>query len=203
MTLPSDAGMAEFKEIHGLEIKNPSFCRAARCERRSWRGHREHFGDLHYSFDHKGVHFVARQRSDPAAAVGSEQMAWLEADLKKVDAETEVVVFAHRPLFDLYPEWDWATKDGKDVVAILSRREKVTVFYGHIHQENHHVTGKIAHHSAKSLIFALPAPGSAPKRTPIAWDPSKPGKGLGYRRVGPDKTEYGYQIDARSMERKG
>jgi 3',5'-cyclic AMP phosphodiesterase CpdA len=198
--------MAEFKEIvHGLKIKNLKFLPGEH-DASADRGeaYREHFGDLHYSFDHKGVHFVALDNvSDPAAAVGSEQMAWLETDLKKVDAETEVVVFAHRPLFDLYPEWDWATKDGKEVVAILSRREKVTVFYGHIHQENHHVTGKIAHHSAKSLIFALPAPGSAPKRAPIPWDPGKPGKGLGYRSVGPDKTEYGYRIDERSMERKG
>src|SRR5262249_46550170 len=100
------------------------------------------------------------------AAIGPDQLAWVEADLRKVDAQPPVVVFAHRPLFDLYPEWDWTTKDGKDVIAILSRHENVTVFYGHIHQENHHVTGKIAHHSAKSLAFALPAPGSAPKRVP-------------------------------------
>jgi 3',5'-cyclic AMP phosphodiesterase CpdA len=129
-------------------------------------------------------------------------MAWLEADLQKVDAAAEVVVFAHRPLFDLYPEWDWATKDGREVVAILSRRENVTVFYGHIHQENHHMTGKIAHHSAMSLMFALPAPGSAPKRAPIAWDATKPGRGLGYRRVGPDTTEAGRRIVEQSIERK-
>ena len=61
--------------------------------------------------------------------------------------------------------------------------QNVTVFYGHIHQEHHHMTGHIAHHAAKSLIFPLPAPGSVPKKVPPAWDPAAPFKGLGYRRV--------------------
>ena len=46
------------------------------------------------------------------------------------------------------------------------------------------MTGAIAHHAAKSLIFPLPAPGSAPKRAPIPWDPAEPYKGLGLREVG-------------------
>ncbi len=45
------------------------------------------------------------------------------------------------------------------------------------------MTGHIAHHSAKSLIFPLPAPGSQPKRTPLPWDPAHPYSGLGYREV--------------------
>jgi 3',5'-cyclic AMP phosphodiesterase CpdA len=197
--------MAEFKGIvQGLKIKNLKFLPGEH-DASADRGetYREFFGDLHYSFDHKGIHFVALDNvSDPAGAVGADQMAWLDADLKKVDAETPVVVFTHRPLFDLYPEWEWTTKDASAVVAILSKRESATVFYGHIHQEHYHVTGNVTHHSAKSLMFALPAPGSVPKRAPVAWDPGAPGRGLGYRRVGPDKTEYGLRIDERSIERK-
>lgn len=45
------------------------------------------------------------------------------------------------------------------------------------------MTGHIAHHSAMSLIFPLPAPGSVPKRVPIAWNPAEPYKGLGFRSV--------------------
>ncbi len=197
--------MSEFKAIvQGLKIKNLKFLPGEH-DASADRGeaYREFFGPLHYSFDHKGIHFVALDNvSDPAGAVGADQMAWLDADLKKIDAETPLVVFTHRPLFDLYPEWDWATKDASAVVAILSKRESATVFYGHIHQEHHHATGNVTHHSAKSLMFALPAPGSVPKRAPVAWDPSAPGKGLGYRRIGPDKTEYGFRIDERSIERK-
>jgi hypothetical protein len=61
--------------------------------------------------------------------------------------------------------------------------QNVTVFYGHIHQEHHHMTGHIAQHAAKSLIFPLPAPGSQDKRTPLAWDPAQPYRGLGVREV--------------------
>jgi len=70
----------------------------------------------------------------------------------------------------------------------------VTVFYGHIHQENHHMTGHIAHHSAKSLIFPLPAPGSQPKRTPLPWDAAQPYKGLGYRDIEAEVQTGQYRI---------
>ena len=45
------------------------------------------------------------------------------------------------------------------------------------------MTGHIAHHSARSLIFPLPAPGSQPKRTPLPWDPAQPYRGLGFREI--------------------
>ena len=92
-------------------------------------------------------------------------------------------MLTHRPLFDLYPEWEWSTKDGAKVIDVLLAYPHVTVFYGHIHQEHHHTTEQIAHHAARSLVFALPAPGSVPKKVPAAWDPAAPFKGLGYRRV--------------------
>jgi 3',5'-cyclic AMP phosphodiesterase CpdA len=149
--------------------------------------YREHFGELHYSFDHGGLHCVALDNvSDPAGALGDEQIDWLRRDLAATPRATPVVVFAHRPLFDLQASWDWTTKDGAAAIAVLSERESVTVFYGHIHQEHHRTTGRIAHHAARSLIFPLPAPGSAPKRAPLPWDPASPTHGIGYRRVDPD-----------------
>jgi calcineurin-like phosphoesterase family protein len=144
----------------------------------------EFFGDTHYTFDHKGVHFIAIDNvSDPAARIGDEQLAWLAADLAKQPKDARIVVLTHRPLFDLAPAWDWATRDGDKAVELLMPFQNVTVFYGHIHQEHHHMTGHIAHHSAKSLIFPLPAPGSQPKRDPIKWDPANPYRGLGFREV--------------------
>ena len=94
-----------------------------------------------------------------------------------------MVVFAHRPLFDLSPEWDWATKDSAKVIDVLLPHKHVTVFYGHIHQEHHHLTQHISHHAARSLVFPLPAPGSVPKKVPLAWDPAAPFNGLGYRQI--------------------
>ena len=142
------------------------------------------FGDGFYSFDHKGVHFVALDNvSDPNGLIGEKQLEWLHADLAKFDKTAPVVVFAHRPLFDLYPQWDWATKDGAKAIDILTPYQNTTVFFGHIHQEHHEMTGKIAHHAAESLIFPFPLAGSQPKRTPVPWDAAHPFKGIGYNTV--------------------
>jgi len=178
--------MAEFKEIvGGLKAKTVRFMPgehdASLDNGKAWK---EFFGPSYYSFDHKGVHFVAVDNvSDPAARIGDEQLAWLKADLAKQAQDARIVVFTHRPLFDLAPKWDWATRDGAQAVEVLMPFRNVTVFYGHIHQENHHMTGHIAHHSARSLIFALPAPGSQEQRTPLAWNESAPYAGLGFREV--------------------
>ena len=146
--------------------------------------YQENFGATHYAFDHKGVHFVVLDNvSDPGSIVGEAQLKWLAADLAKRKKDAPIAVLTHRPLFDLYPEWDWATKDGAAALALLEPFAHVTVFYGHIHQEHHHKTGRIEHHSAASLIFPLPAPGSVPKRAPVAWDAAQPYRGLGWRDV--------------------
>jgi hypothetical protein len=145
---------------------------------------KELFGDTHYTFDHRGVHFIVIDNvSDPGAKIGDAQLAWLRADLATRDRAAPIVVLTHRPLFDLAPKWDWATRDGALAVDALMPFSNVTVFYGHIHQEHHRMTGHIAHHSAKSLIFPLPTPGSQPNRTPLPWDPGAPYKGLGFREV--------------------
>jgi hypothetical protein len=144
----------------------------------------ELLGATHYAFDHKGVHFIALDNvSDPAGAVGDAQIDWLAADLRKTSPKTPIVVLTHRPLFDLYPQWEWSTKDGAKVLDVLLPHKNVTVFYGHIHQEHHHETEHIHHHAARSLVFALPAPGSVPKKAPLAFDAAAPFNGLGYRRV--------------------
>ena len=144
----------------------------------------EHFGVTHQSFDHRGVHFVTLDNvSDPDGKLGDAQLAWLEKDLASVPAQIPVVVFAHRPLFELMKEWDWFTADGDRALAILQKRANVTVFYGHIHQEHHRTTGAIAHHAARSLVFPLPAPGSVPKKGPLPWDDAHPFAGLGWREV--------------------
>jgi predicted phosphodiesterase len=180
--------MAEFKgivkDLEGLDVKYIPGEHDASLDK--GKAFIEAFGETHGSFDHKGIHFLMVDNvSDPSAIVGEDQIAWIKKDLAKVEAETPVVVFTHRPLFDLYPQWDWATKDGSKVVEALASHEYVTVFYGHIHQENHHTTGKIEHHSARSAMFPLPAPGSVPKKAPVPWDAAHPFQGIGYRRIAP------------------
>jgi hypothetical protein len=161
----------------------------------------ESFGATHYSFDHKGVHFVVIDNvSDPGAIIGDAQTDWLRSDLKPLAADAPVVVFTHRPLFDLYPQWDWTTKDGARAIDLLQHWKNVTVFYGHIHQEHHFVTGQIAHHAAKSLIFPLPPPGSQPKRAPVPWDPAHPGRGLGFRDANEEDAARAWRLTEHSME---
>jgi len=156
---------------------------------------KEFFGDTYFSFEHKGVHFIALDNvSDPGAKVDDAQMQWFKAELAKLDKQAPIVVITHRPLFDLAPKWDWATRNGAAVVDELMPYQNVTVFYGHIHQEHHHMTGHITHHSAKSLIFPLPAPGSQDKRTPLPWDPSQPYKGLGFREVESEQTGKAFEL---------
>lgn len=148
------------------------------------KAYQEFFGQLNYTFDHKGVHFIALDNvSDPRGVLGDAQLRWLAHDLAQLDEDAPLVILAHRPLFELYPAWGWSTGDGHKALKLLTRFEYVSVFYGHIHQQHQHSTGHIQHHSAKSLIFPLPAPGGAPKRKPLPWDPAKPYRGLGLRTV--------------------
>src|SRR5262245_19354790 len=189
--------MSEFRGIvNELEVKTLRFMPGEHdASLDNGKAFQEFFGSTHYTFDHKGVHFIVLDNvSDPRAQLGEAQLAWLAQDLRQRAEEDPIVVFTHRPLFDLMPQWDWATRDGAKAIELLMPYRNVTVFYGHIHQEHHHRTGHIAHHAAKGLMFPLPAPGSQPNRAPLPWDPSAPYKGLGFRGVDADVDEARYTI---------
>jgi 3',5'-cyclic AMP phosphodiesterase CpdA len=189
--------MAEFKEIVSeLKVKNVRYMPGEHdASLDNGKAFKEFFGATNYTFDHKGVHFIALDNvSDPRALIGDEQLAWLAADLKQQRRDAPIVVLTHRPLFDLMPQWDWATRDGAKAIELLMPYQNVTVFYGHIHQEHHQMTGHIAHHAAKGLMFPLPAPGSQPNRTPLPWDPAQPYKGLGFRGVDAELKEAQYKL---------
>lgn len=189
--------LAEFKEIVSqLNVKNVRFTPGEHdASLDHGEAYKEFFGETHYTFEHKGIQFIVLDNvSDPAASLGSEQLDWLKTVLDSFSKDQNIVVFTHRPLFDLYPQWDWATRDGAVAVELLMPYRNVTVFYGHIHQENFHMTGHIQHHSAKSLMFPLPPPGSQPKRAPIPWDAQSPYKGVGFREVRAASTEPSFSI---------
>ncbi|MDB5991160.1 MAG: hypothetical protein JWQ10_2563 [Herbaspirillum sp.] len=190
--------MAEFKDIVGaLDVKQIYFMPGEHdASLDNGAAFKEYFGKTHYAFDHKGVHFIALDNvSDPGAKIGEEQLAWLKSELATQKKDARIIVFTHRPLFDLAPKWDWATRDGDQAIALLMPYANVTVFYGHIHQEHHHQTGHIAHHAAKSLMFPLPEPGSQEKREPLPWNAAAPIRGLGFREVEAESKEAGYVIN--------
>jgi len=145
------------------------------------------FGPTSYSFDHRGVHFIGLDNVSRAKPeVGAEQRAWLAKDLSRFHQTTPIVVFTHRPLFDLRPDWEWFTSDGDDVMNLLAPYENVTVLYGHIHREDHHISGHAQHFAARSLSFAFPDPDKVEEKKAIPFDKDQPFKNLGLRLV--DRT---------------
>ncbi len=102
-----------------------------------------------------------------ASAGEIEQLEWLEADVKSLSSDTPIVVFAHIPLWTIYPDWGWGTDDGAQALSYLRRFGSVTVLNGHIHQTMQKVEGNITFHTAMSTAFPQPAPGTAPSPGPM------------------------------------
>lgn len=146
--------------------------------------YREFLKETYYSFDHRGIHFIALDNVSRAKPeVGPEQLAWLKKDLARFPKSAPIVVFTHRPLFDLKPEWEWFTSDGDDVMNALQPYENVTVLYGHIHRDHEHSEGHAHHYAARSLIFAFPDPDKVAQKKPIPFDKDHPFQNLGIRVV--------------------
>jgi 3',5'-cyclic-AMP phosphodiesterase len=142
-----------------------------------------------YSFDAGGVHFVGlvnvvTNGTDGLWRLGPDQIAWLGDDLRAVSSSTPVVLFAHVPLWAVYPKWGWGTGDADAAFVLLKRFGSVTVLNGHIHQVLQKVEGKVTFHTALSTAFPQPAPGSAPHPGPIMTLPAdRVARNLGVREV--------------------
>src|SRR5579871_2759105 len=129
-------------------------------------------GNGWYSFTQKGVHFIGlvnvmNLKAGGLGNLGDEQLAWLENDLKPLGSSTPIVVFAHIPLWTVYPEWGWGTDDSAQALALLKRFGSVTVLNGHIHQTLQKVEGNVTFHTAMSTAFPQPKPGAAPSPGPM------------------------------------
>jgi 3',5'-cyclic-AMP phosphodiesterase len=137
-----------------------------------------------YSFDHRGVHFIGLVnvvdiQQNGLGSLGMEQLEWLEDDLKGRSAETPIVVFAHIPLWEVYPQWGWGTQDAAQALGYLKRFGSVTVLNGHIHQTMKKVEGRVTFHTAMSTAFPQPEPGQAPKPGPLKVEGGKLREHLG------------------------
>jgi 3',5'-cyclic AMP phosphodiesterase CpdA len=125
-----------------------------------------------YSFDHKGAHFiglvnVVDLKAGGLGSLGSSQLEWLADDVRQLKSSTPIVVFAHIPLWTVYPEWGWGTDDSQQALGYLKRFGSVSVLNGHIHQIMQKVEGNITFHTALSTAFPQPAPGTAPSPGPM------------------------------------
>jgi 3',5'-cyclic-AMP phosphodiesterase len=124
------------------------------------------------SYDYRGVHFVGlvnvlNYKAGKLGSLGPEQLEWLEGDVAGLPSSTPVVVFAHVPLWAVYPQWGWVTADGEQALGYLKRFGSVTVLNGHIHQVMQKVEGNITFHTARSTSFPQPTPGGAPAPGPM------------------------------------
>lgn len=61
------------------------------------------------------------------------------------------------------------------------------------------MTGHIAHHAARSLMFPLPVAGSQPQRLPVPWDPAQPYRGLGWREVQASRAAADFGIEEKPV----
>jgi 3',5'-cyclic AMP phosphodiesterase CpdA len=135
-------------------------------------------GPGYYSFDANGVHFiglvnVVDLKAGGLGNLGAEQLEWLEDDLKGKSKSTPIVLFAHIPLWTVYPQWGWGTEDGARALEYLKGFGSVTVLNGHIHQVMQKVEGNVTFHTARSTAFPQPVPGTAPSPGPMKVEDSK------------------------------
>jgi 3',5'-cyclic AMP phosphodiesterase CpdA len=145
-----------------------------------------------YSFDANGVHFMGLVnvatggrfmgyvdvdnpggKAGGLGMLGDAQLAWIEDDLKGRSASTPLVVFAHMPMWSVYPNWGWGTEDSAQALGYMKRFGSVTVLNGHIHQVVQKVEGNVTFHTARSTAFPFPAPSTAPSPGPMKISPDK------------------------------
>lgn len=124
------------------------------------------------SFDFNGVHYIGLVnvldlKAGGLGNLGAEQVEWLQKDLRGLSPSTPIVMFAHIPLWTVYPDWGWGTDDGAKALSLLKGFGSVTVLNGHIHQVMQKVEGNVAFHTARSTAFPQPAPGAAPSPGPM------------------------------------
>ena len=150
-----------------------------------------------YSFDHQGVHFVglvnvANLKAGGMGSLGHEQLQWLEDDLKGRSASSPIVLFAHIPLWTIYPDWGWGTDDSEQALSYVKRFGSVTVLNGHIHQIMQKIEGKVSFYTAMSTAFPQSAPGTAPSAGPMTVSADQLQRVLGI-------TDVNYLVSGRSL----
>jgi 3',5'-cyclic AMP phosphodiesterase CpdA len=149
---------------------------------KAWNGL---FGKETWSYDHKGVHFIGlnsilvrdfwtgagmspvermstmEMLESPIAGpwgVRDAQLEFLRKDVKKLAANTPVVIFTHSPLWDYYPRWNFQTEDAPQVRDILSKFDHVTSLHGHVHQTVYNKIGNMSSAGALSTSWPWPYP---------------------------------------------
>jgi Icc protein len=170
------------------------------------------FGTAPWTFDHKGVRFIGLETISRAedfwtsrkmspkermghmatldgtlggawAAVGTQQLRWLNSALANWPKERPVVIFSHNPLYEYYAPWNFWVRDWREVHEIIKPYGNVTNIHGHTHQVLYNEIGRMR--SIGMLATSWPWP-YAPEGVPILTkpmvraDPGDPFDGVGW-----------------------
>ena len=158
-----------------------------------------------YSFDQKGAHFIGlvnvmNLKAGGLGNLGAEQLEWMKKDVKHLSKSTPIVVFAHIPLWSVYPEWGWGTDDSAQALSYLKHFGSVTVLNGHIHQTMQKVEGNVTFHTAASTAFPQPKPGTAPSPGPMKVPDEQLRSMLGIRDVNYVQGKHALAVVDSSLE---
>lgn len=173
------------------------------------------FGASPWFFDHKGVRFIGLDTVSHAedfwtarkmgpkermghmatldgtlggawAAVGREQLAWLNSTLASWGKDKPVVIFSHNPLYDYYPPWNFWVRDYRAVQEVLKPYSRLTNIHGHTHQVLYNEIGKMRSIGMLATSWPWPyAPEGVPALTKamIRADPGDHFDGVGWSRL--------------------
>lgn len=141
-------------------------------------------GDGYHSFDVNGIHFLGLVNSvalEGPGHLGPAQLDWIRKDLAGLSSETPLVVFAHIPLFAMYPPWGWSTDDALQALAMMRRFGAITVLNGHVHQIMSKTEGNVTFHTARATAYPLPQAGHGPGPVPVTVPANRLHSVLGIR----------------------
>jgi 3',5'-cyclic-AMP phosphodiesterase len=124
----------------------------------------------------------------------------LKKDVKSLSTSTPIVLFAHIPLWAVYPQWGWGTDDAERALSFVKRFGSVTVLNGHIHQVMQKVEGNVTFHTARGTAFPLPTPGSVPKPIPVVVEATQLKKMLGLTSVNYTETNHTLAVVDSTLE---
>jgi 3',5'-cyclic AMP phosphodiesterase CpdA len=127
-------------------------------------------GNGYFSFEQHGVHFLALVNAVGTLGMGhlgKDQLDWIQKDLAGLSSDTPIVVFAHIPLYAMYPTWGWSTDDAVQALSMMKRFGAVTALNGHVHQVMSKVEGNVTFHTATSTAYPQPKPGEAANPGPV------------------------------------
>jgi hypothetical protein len=138
----------------------------AQTDERSTATFQRHFGPPWYSFDRGAVHYVVLDNvfwhgDGYLGYVGADQLAWLDADLARVEPGRPVVVALHIPILgtrhlregDEAP-WRGLSTGNRDALYALLEPYPATILAGHTHENEHLFANGVHEHVCAAVCGA-------------------------------------------------